>query len=103
MKKDYGGVIWTNHAIERMVQRGIKQGDAWATWKRPASSKYEPQKGAYVFRRLYGNQEIEVVAKKNEKKQWLIISVWSNISRDNSIPKSKKSILQLIKEVLFKK
>ena len=26
--RNYGGVIWTNHALERLNKRGIKQGDA---------------------------------------------------------------------------
>ncbi len=77
MKKDFGGVIWTNHALNRLRERGIKQGDAWATWRRPDQSRYAKNKGAWVYYKTYGNQKIEVVAKKNEKGKWIILSVWS--------------------------
>jgi len=76
----FGGVIWTNHAMDRMRQRGIKQGDAWATWRNPDQSRpgTGSRQGAWVYYRTWGNQKIEVVAKQNEKREWVIISVWSH-------------------------
>jgi hypothetical protein len=63
-----------------MRQRGIKQGDAWATWNRPEQSRKGSgaSLGAWVYYRTWGNQKIEVVAKQNEKREWIIISVWSD-------------------------
>lgn len=80
MDNHYGGVIWTNHALDRLRERGIKQGDAWATWNRPEQSyKANNYRGSDAWRyyRAWGSQRIEVVAKQNEKKEWIIISVWS--------------------------
>lgn len=79
MDRNYGGVIWTNHALARLKERGIRQGDAWVTWKRPNQSKYAKTKGTWVYYRTFGNQKIEVVAKKNEKGEWIILSVWSRL------------------------
>ena len=81
MDNHFGGIIWTNHAIERMRERGIKQGDAWATWSRPEQSyKANLHKGedAWRYYRTYGSERIEVVARQNEKHEWVIISVWSD-------------------------
>jgi hypothetical protein len=83
MKRDYGGVIWTDHALQRMDERGIKQGDAWATFNRPHLSKKASTKGAYVYYKTFGDTKIEVVAKKNpstssvQGNKWVILSVWS--------------------------
>lgn len=77
MDKNFGGVIWTNHALERLSQRGITQGDAYAAFRRPEQSRYNAAKGAWVYHRNYGNRRVEVVAKQNTKKEWLILSVWS--------------------------
>lgn len=77
MDRNFGGVIWTNHAISRMSQRGIKQGDAWATWSRPDESRHAKIPGAWIYYRTYGNDRIEVVAKKNGKGEWIILSIWS--------------------------
>lgn len=76
MDDHFGGIIWTKHALTRLRERGIKQGDAWATWRNPESSR-KGNSGSVVFYRTYGTTRIEVVAKQNEKKEWLILSVWS--------------------------
>ena len=113
MDKNYGGVIWTNHALSRMKQRGIKQGDAWATWRRPDQSRYAKARGAWVYYKTYGDQKIEVVAKQNERKKWIILSVWSqDVSREPRLAGSRpafvkrkktKSFRSLILEGLFGK
>jgi hypothetical protein len=77
MNKNFGGIIWTNHALARLRERGIKQGDAWATWNRPDQSRYATNKGAWIYYKTYGNQKIEVVAKKNERGEWVVLSVWN--------------------------
>jgi len=78
MDKNFGGVIWTNHSLQRMRDRGIKQGDAWATFNRPDLSKYARTKKAYIYYKTWGDTKIEVVAKQNEEKKWVILSVWSS-------------------------
>jgi hypothetical protein len=80
--RNFGGVIWTNHALERLKQRGISQGDAWATWRRPDESRFTKSNESWVYYKTYGNRKIEVVAKQNAsgpagKKEWIILSVWS--------------------------
>jgi len=98
--KNYKGVIWTNHALERMRERGIKQGDAWATFKRPDTSKYAKTKKAYVYYRTWDNTRIEVIAKKNEKGEWLVLSVWSKPTNRSIKEKSaKKTFLGFFKKL----
>lgn len=89
MDKNFGNIIWTNHALKKLKKRGIKQGDAWATWKKPDQSKYAKSKGAWVYYRTWGNQKIEVVAKKNEEGEWIILSVWSKTIGKKKIPTKK--------------
>ena len=77
MDKNFGGVIWTNHALEKLSERGIKQGDAWATFNRPQQSRAGSAKGSWIYFRTYRGERIEVVATKNDKGEWIILSVWS--------------------------
>ncbi len=77
MNRNFGGIIWTNHALQKLHERGIKQGDAWATWRNPEQSRKARIPGAWVYYKIYGNQKIEVVAKKNEKGEWIVLSVWN--------------------------
>lgn len=88
MDREYKGTIWTNHALKRLSQRGIKQGDAWATWRRPQESRRGESAGSWVYYRTIGGQRIEVVAKKNEKREWLILSVWSKPALGNKTSSS---------------
>ncbi|MBI4153646.1 DUF4258 domain-containing protein [Candidatus Woesebacteria bacterium] len=77
MDSKFGGVIWTNHALEKLKERGIKQSDAWATWRNPEQSRKAKVQGAWVYYKTYRSEKIEVVAKKNERGEWIILSVWS--------------------------
>ena len=101
MERNFGGVIWTNHVLQRLKERGISQSDAWATWRRPDQSRYAAAKGAWVYYKTYGNQKIEVVAKQNEKKEWVILSVLSR----SLYGKEKKvdTLLTLLWRRIFKK
>lgn len=77
MNKNFGGVVWTSHAIRRMRERGIRQGDAWAAWKRPDSSRFNKRKGVFNYQRKYHNEVIEVAAIKNGEGKWVVLSVWN--------------------------
>jgi hypothetical protein len=75
--RNYGGIVWTDHVLTRLKERGISQSDAWATWRRPDQSRKAKIPGAWVYYRTFGRETIEVVAKK-EGGRWIVLSVWSN-------------------------
>lgn len=77
MDPKFGGVIWTKHALSRLAERGIKQGDAWATFQRPEQSRFAKTQDAWIYYKTYGTEKIEVVAKQNDRKEWIILTVWS--------------------------
>ena len=77
MDRNFGGIIWTNHALVRMKERGVKQSDAWATWRNPEQGRKAHRDGSWIYYKTYGNEKIEVVATQNEKKEWIVLSVWS--------------------------
>src|SRR5260221_8321029 len=90
MNNKYGGVIWTNHALERLRERGIKQSDALATFNRPDQSrKGSNERGSWVYFKTFGKDRIEVVAKKNEKGEWIVLSVWSKPVYPNQVSRRK--------------
>jgi hypothetical protein len=102
MNNKYGGVIWTNHALERLRERGISQSDALATFNRPQQSRRgSNERGSWVYYRTYGNERIEVVAKKNEKGEWIILSVWSKEVYGNQRQNKKGGILHWFLKFIF--
>lgn len=76
MERNFKGLIFTNHALTRLKERNISQGDAWATWNHSDQSRYAKAKGAWIYYRTFDQKKIEVVAKKNERGEWLVLSVW---------------------------
>ena len=102
MDNHFGGVIWTNHAMDRMRERGVKQGDAWATFNRPEQSR-KGASGNWVYYRNWGGEQIEVVAKQNERREWIILSVWSRSVYQKPGQEPKTSFWGTIMKGLFGK
>jgi hypothetical protein len=105
MDKYFGGVIWTNHALARLQERGIKQGDAFVAFQHPDSSRYAATERAYVYYKTWGNDRIEVVAAQNERKQWVILSVWSRpVFETGYKPKKQLPLLmRIIQKIVWGK
>lgn len=90
-------MIWTDHALSRMRERGISQGDAWTTWRNPDSSKHSKLRGGWVYYKTVGRKRIGVVAKKNERGEWLILSVWSKTKVVNG---EERNVWKAIKRLI---
>jgi len=102
MEREFGGVIWTNHALQRLRERGIKQSDAWAAFRRPDQSRYAKSKGAWVYYKTWGEEKLEVVAKKNAEGKWLILSVWARPVRQGRGGKTEKGKENILVKLLRK-
>jgi hypothetical protein len=96
MKPNYMGVIFTKHAINRLYNRGITQSDAWYTFKHPEGILEGKISGSKKFYKNYGNQKIEVVAKQNEKGEWIVLSCWSKYVGDGKPLVRKQNFLEKI-------
>ncbi|RJR25273.1 DUF4258 domain-containing protein [Candidatus Microgenomates bacterium] len=77
MGMKYGGVVWTDHALQRLKERGIKIEHALTTLNNPQESRYAKTRGAWIYYRTWGNDRIEVVSAQNKEKEWVVLSVWS--------------------------
>ncbi len=75
--RNYGGIIWTDHALERLHQRSIPQEVAYLAFRKADQSRYAQSKGGWVYYKTVQGKLIEVVAKKNESNEWIILTVWS--------------------------
>ncbi len=88
--RNFGGAIWTNHALERLDQRGMTQKMAYEAFQFPEKSLTGKQPGTVEYQRKFGNSLVTVIAKQNEKKEWLILSVWIDPPLAGSIDLAKK-------------
>lgn len=74
--RNYRGAIWTNHALQRLEQRQVSQDLAAAAFNNPQNSKQGNAPGSMQYSRSFGDIMVTVVAKKNERNEWIILSCW---------------------------
>jgi hypothetical protein len=73
---DYGGVIWTNHVLERIDQRGLTKDIVLQTYRHPDHSVPGKQPGTIEYTRRFQSSVVTVIAKKNDRAEWLLLSAW---------------------------
>jgi len=77
MGRIYKGVVLTDHALERMQQRRVNEEMVLLTLSRPDRSRYADHKQKFIYNKTSGKEMVEVVASQNERKEWVVVSVWS--------------------------
>lgn len=77
MGRIYKGIILTDHALERMQQRRVTEEMVLSTLSRPDRSRYADAKEKFIYNKSFGREMVEVVASQNERKEWVVVSVWS--------------------------
>lgn len=98
---NYGGVIWTHHALERLTQRGLSQSLAWETFRYPDSSYAGKKSGTTEYIKQVGKSKITIVATQNEKKEWIILSCWVDPPLPGSIDLTTKQDYQKYQRASF--
>lgn len=72
----YKNLIWTNHAILRMRDRGLSQDMATQTFIHPDKKIKGKTYGSFEYQKYFKNSLVTLIAKQNEKNQWIVISAW---------------------------
>lgn len=102
MQTHFMGVIFTDHAIKRLYERGVAQSDAWYTFRHPDKQLRGSTPSSWKCYKDYGEQRIEVVAKQNERGEWVILSCWSKLMGTGKpiFPQQENLFWTLTKKVL---
>lgn len=72
----FGGIIWTNHALDRLGQRGLSQDMALKAFNDADCKSAGKQSGSYEFQKKFGKSYVTVIAKQNESHEWIVLSCW---------------------------
>lgn len=75
-QREYGGVIWTNHAIERLSKRNIYQHDAIKVMQKPDKTYPGKKENTVKFIRTLNGRNIHLVGSLNESKKWVVLTAW---------------------------
>ena len=100
----YGGVIWTNHALRRMKERGLGQDMALSAFHHPDIEEKGNDADSFRYKKKFEDKEVTIVAKKNERNEWLILSAWIDPPLPGSEDdKRRKAFREYQKASFFKK
>lgn len=86
----YKGLIWTNHALQRLSERKIPQDWAWRAFRFPDSKQKGKKKNTFEHIKQYNNLSVTLIATKSEQKEWIIISCWVDPPLPGSIDIQKR-------------
>src|SRR5690242_10196221 len=86
----YSGVIWTNHALERLAQRQFPQDMALQTFRTPDRTLSGKQSGTTEYQKRFGSSLVTVIARQNEKQEWIILSCWIDPPLPGTLDSKKK-------------
>lgn len=88
--RTHGGVIWTNHALERLKGRKIPQEIAWKAFRFPEVTQKGKASGSFEFIKKLDIYTVTVIAKKNDRREWVIVSCWIDPPLPGSVDLQRK-------------
>lgn len=68
-------LIWTNHAKDRFEDRGIENSWVDKAFQNPDTREKSRDNG-WRYRKKFGDKTITLVLAQNEKREWILLSVW---------------------------
>ncbi|MCX7997102.1 MAG: hypothetical protein N2691_05140 [Patescibacteria group bacterium] len=74
--QQYGGLIWTNHALERLQERKLPRHIAVTAYHAPDEKLRGKQPGTVELRKRHGKSLITLILKQNEPREWIVLSAW---------------------------
>lgn len=72
----YHNLIWTNHALQRLEERKLSQEIAWTAFRYPDKVMKGRLSGSYEYQKRYQHSLITLIAKQNDRSQWVVLSAW---------------------------
>lgn len=69
-------VVFTNHSIERLKERGISGEMVWHTVRASDVKSPGKEKHTTEFVKRFGEKKITCIAKKNDLGEWVVLSAW---------------------------
>lgn len=74
----FGSLIFTNHALKRMEERKMVKQMAIDAFNNPDHTKTGKQAGTTEYIKKIADKTVTVIAKQNEKQQWVVLSAWTD-------------------------
>jgi hypothetical protein len=100
-KRYYAGAIWTTHALQRLDERGFTQKMAGQTFAHADSSFAEKKRDNIHYQRRFGKNIVTIIAKKNEHREWIILSCWIDPPIPGTKDEQRKKLYTIYRKASF--
>ena len=97
----YKNIIWTDHVLERLKNRKITQEIAWQTFNNPDKLFKGKEAGTNEYQKRFSHSTVTLIAKQNEKGEWVILSCWMDPPLPGTEDARKKERYMKYKESSF--
>ena|SRR5579883_3609425 len=97
----FGGIIWTNHAQERLQSRKVEQSMALKAFQSPDKTFPGKNPGTTQYEKQFGPSTITLIAKQNERREWIILSGWIDPPLPGTADERKRHAWQQYKKAGF--
>lgn len=94
-------LIFTNHALERIKDRKIAKEHILQTFFYPDDEFDGKKPNTTEFVKHLGNSTITLIAKQNEKKEWIALSAWIDPPHPGTIDYKEKERYRAYKKSGF--
>lgn len=74
----FGGAIWTDHALDQLANRGLSKDLAIETFTHPDEQRKGKKKDTTEIIKKFGKATVTLIAVRGNKSEWIIISAWIN-------------------------
>lgn len=92
LNNKFGGLIWTNHALERLSQRNLKQDLAYLAFTNPDRTVPGKKSHTTEYQKRIQQYKVTVIATKNDKNEHVILSCWVDPPMPGSIDIEKNKM-----------
>ncbi len=73
--KDYGGLVWTKHALERLQARKLTQSEVYDAIANPTTSIQGTAPRSIKYRKLTANKLVEAIVKDDNGSR-VVLTCW---------------------------
>lgn len=99
--RNYGGIVWTNHALERLHQRKLPQEIAFLAYQSPDQRIPGKKAGMIELQKQYGQSLITLIVNQNERHEWIVVSAWIDPPLPGTMDYKKKQDWKAYKKAGF--
>lgn len=90
-------LVWTHHAKDRFDERGIDHAWVDEAFSRP-DTKEKTRDHGWRYRKRFGKKTITLVLTQNEKREWILLSVWMDPPLPGTVDAKRKEEYKIYKK-----